>query len=1467
MGRPLEFEALLSVKNFEAGIKKIEDQIKGITATTQQETQKMDNAFKNLATGIGAYFSVSALQGFTHQLIQVRGEFQKTEIAFGTMLKSKEKAKTLMGEMVDLAAKTPFGLQEVSDGAKRLLAFQVPANEVVDTLRRMGDVAAGLGVPMGQLIHVYGQVKAAGKLMTNDLYQFMNAGIPILAELGKVLGKSEAEIKKMVGEGKIGFTEIQQVIQNMTNEGGMFFNLMEAQSSSLSGQIANLEDAIDQMFNKIGESSEGFLSNGIQGITLLVENYDKVAVILSSLVATYGAYRAAVMATMVVENIRGRMLVQQTLAQGSLNTVQALGTVVTMNLQRAVALLNTTLLANPYALAIAGVVGLVAVLWNLDTATESVQDNLTKWANETKEIKSEAEGLINIVKSQTATYLEKADALEKLQKLAPETFANLTQEQVAAMDLTQVYKQLNEELERKEQGKKTQSLEQMKKELQELENLKFKFNVDDADGTISGKIQELKQGIAELEFADKKRAEALMAQNAPLEEQLEYWNEEERKINDVIDAIKRQYPELDITKAKAGQIAPEMAKMQTAIDGLNFGNLLERLRQVQSYARSVRNELSPTQIVPDKPMGDMNKNEVEAKIKALQEEKALLTKKEDIAKKQAEIDKLRVFSRKWDDTPLPSSKPKASKKPTKSQVNAPIKGSLGELEAELSAINTKLQNKTLITDAKTREKLLAEREKLEKRIAEIRKQYNKLSFDEELAETERQWKVRYMLAEKYGQEIAKAQFPDLKGESYLADIQSKFKPLDDKFTSGIKLTDEELDQWQKLKTIIDNLKGEKDPFTNWKDSLDEQLESVETYAEKIAILQDKMANLTDDQKGQGYEAELNQRLQNAQKEYQKFYNDFLKEQRSFEEKSTAIRKEFDALRQKAQEDLSNGKIDLPQYQEITLKINTEEARKQVDLFIDDLQNGTQWFDVFQNMEGAVTPRLQKIKELILAKLRETHDEASRAKLNEILLNINTQIDKNASVGESFNNIKNKVGEYVESKKQVKEAQEVYNNAVKNFGKNSAQAIAAETALNNAQQASVNKRQELANAISDFANKMSNHLKDAQDVVGAVKDGAEALGISLDNTFGDALEKIEGVIAGLSQATEGAMQFAKGMYTGNPLQMISGGIKAVTGVVKAIGSLFNDDKEKERQIQREKRALEGLKTAYEDLAHAAQKAFGERKYSSQTGLIQNLEQQKARLHNMISAENSKKNTDHDKIRDWQNQISAINRSIDDIKTNVIKDVLQTDVVDAAAKMGDALVDAFSRGESRALALKNVANNLIKDMLKNQLNLALQERLDKSLKDLMKATGLQSDGKGQFIGDRGKGGQDGIEEFREKLAIFKEEAKRAGEQMTYFLEDYKDIFQDLENPNTDSLKGSIKGMTEQTADVLAGQFNAIRINTGELVKNSGFSLEAMKNAVGHLVKIEQNTFNLHQMRKDLAELNSKVKGDGGIRASGL
>ncbi|STC95570.1 tape measure protein [Chryseobacterium carnipullorum] len=222
----------------------------------------------------------------------------------------------------------------------------------------MGNIAAGLGVPLSRINLVYGQVKAKGKLMGDDLRQFTEAGIPMVAELAKKFNKTTGEITAMVSAGKIGFKDVQDVLFNMTNEGGMFFNLMEKQSKSLSGQVANLGDAWDQMLNKIGESQQGILSDGIQGLIYLVDHYQEVGKVLLTLIEIYGAYRAALIVTSLLQT----GMTSPAIIQGFANLIKMIRGVTVA--QEA---LNAATIANPYVLVATLIAALIAITYNYRT--------------------------------------------------------------------------------------------------------------------------------------------------------------------------------------------------------------------------------------------------------------------------------------------------------------------------------------------------------------------------------------------------------------------------------------------------------------------------------------------------------------------------------------------------------------------------------------------------------------------------------------------------------------------------------------------------------------------------------------------------------------------------------------------------------------------------------------------------------------------------------------------------------------------------------------------------------------------------------------------------------------------------------------------------------------------------------------------------------------------------------------------
>lgn len=328
--------------------------------------ESLNISFSKLLATVGG---IAVFKQLATEIVTVRGQFQQLEIAFSTMLKSKEKADKLMAELVDIAAKTPFDLQGVASSAKQMLAYGSQAENVGDELIMLGNVAAGVGAQLSEIAYLYGTLRTQGRAYAVDIRQFAGRGIPIYEELAKVLGVTKDEVAGFVTAGKVGFKEVEQAFKNMTSESGIYYNLMQEQSKSLTGQISNLGDAWDTMLNNIGKGTQGIASAGISGLKYLVENYENVGKILVSLVAAYGAYRTAIMLSTVAAS-------KHTLAEIALINVRVLA----RNAQLA---LNAAMLTNPYVVIATAIGGLVAALFMFTKTTKSVEDVLTDLDNAT----------------------------------------------------------------------------------------------------------------------------------------------------------------------------------------------------------------------------------------------------------------------------------------------------------------------------------------------------------------------------------------------------------------------------------------------------------------------------------------------------------------------------------------------------------------------------------------------------------------------------------------------------------------------------------------------------------------------------------------------------------------------------------------------------------------------------------------------------------------------------------------------------------------------------------------------------------------------------------------------------------------------------------------------------------------------------------------------------------------------------
>jgi len=239
-------------------------------------------------------------------IFNVRSQFQQLEISFTTMLGSEQKAGALMNQLVQTAAKTPFDMSSITNGAKQLLAYGTAANEVNDILVHLGDISAGLSVPLNDLVYLYGTTMSQGRMYTVDLRQFMGRGIPMAEELGKIMGKTTQEVQQAVTDGKVGADLVKKAIINMTEEGGKFGGLMEKQSTTLQGKWSNIGDSVDQMFNELGKKSQGIFGTGLDLISSLVDNWETLVKVIGVAVTTIGVYKTSLMAAASIQKAQNQ---------------------------------------------------------------------------------------------------------------------------------------------------------------------------------------------------------------------------------------------------------------------------------------------------------------------------------------------------------------------------------------------------------------------------------------------------------------------------------------------------------------------------------------------------------------------------------------------------------------------------------------------------------------------------------------------------------------------------------------------------------------------------------------------------------------------------------------------------------------------------------------------------------------------------------------------------------------------------------------------------------------------------------------------------------------------------------------------------------------------------------------------------------------------------------------------------------
>lgn len=376
---------------------------------TEKTAGKLGGSLKTLTKYAAGFFTLQAAQAFARKVFDVRSEIQSLHTSFETLLGDKGQADQLFNSIREFATSTPMQLNDLASAAQTMIGFNIPLEQVMGNLKAIGDVSGGDAQKFQSLTLAFSQMSATGKLMGQDLLQMINAGFNPLAVMAEKTGKSMSKLKEEMSAGSITADMVRQAFIDATSEGGKFHNALEEQSKTLRGAYSNLQGAVDDALNAIGEKTEGVMAGAINTGTWLARNYEEVGAAVLSLAGIYGAYKAAVVSYTVIEKAHTgwieleRLAHLRNVAATKAETVsKGKATVATVLFDKANKALHTTMLANPYVMLGMAIVGLSAAIYKASSATDAFD---------------EAQNRLNVqTKSNEAAVLKELNRLDELNR-------------------------------------------------------------------------------------------------------------------------------------------------------------------------------------------------------------------------------------------------------------------------------------------------------------------------------------------------------------------------------------------------------------------------------------------------------------------------------------------------------------------------------------------------------------------------------------------------------------------------------------------------------------------------------------------------------------------------------------------------------------------------------------------------------------------------------------------------------------------------------------------------------------------------------------------------------------------------------------------------------------------------------------------------------------------------------------------
>lgn len=464
----LKFIVTMDSSQFTEGANKVMADVKQITSSVEKEGGKIQSQFDGIGKSIGGSMSkylamfggAAALKGLITEMVKVRSEFQKTDVAIRTMLGSKEKADELMNQVREYAKISPLEFGDITKATQMMISFNIEATKVPQYIKAIGDVSMGEKDRFNSLALAFSQMSATGKLMGQDLLQMINAGFNPLATISDKTGKSIAQLKDEMSKGAISAKMVQDAFIAATSAGGKFYGMSENAAKTIGGQLSMLSDAVAAAFNEVGTKTEGIITTAISGVTTMVENYEKVVKAIGVLITGYGTYKAALLTVMAVEQAHA--------------AVQAAGSVKALMLKTAQEGVNKAMAANPYGAAALALAGLVSLITAAATSTDAFEDAQRDLDSAASNVESATAGEMAKLESLHRKMIEAGEGTEEYKRIKQQIidqysqyYAGLEGEWKRVGDLSLIYDKLTLSI---RQAMAARQLQQFSDKMQEKAN-------------------------------------------------------------------------------------------------------------------------------------------------------------------------------------------------------------------------------------------------------------------------------------------------------------------------------------------------------------------------------------------------------------------------------------------------------------------------------------------------------------------------------------------------------------------------------------------------------------------------------------------------------------------------------------------------------------------------------------------------------------------------------------------------------------------------------------------------------------------------------------------------------------------------------------------------------------------------------------------------------------------------------------